>query len=675
MRKLFVGLGLLVALAVAVLVILPRFIDPNQYKPQITSLVHQYTGRDLAIEGNIALSMFPSIALEVNDVRLSNAPGAKQKDMVSVKQLRVDVGLKALLERKVDISEITLVDPVINASINAKGVPNWQFEVLEKAKAVVPAGQDTQTSSASPILPRYVSIKNGTLRYSDATKGTNITIEQLDTTLDMTSLSSPATLKADAMWNGQRVSIKTTLETLDALLAHKDAKVDVSIDNEWLKLTYKGSIRQAESGAIAAKGALETNSSDIHGLQAWLTGVAREADKPAAPLSFKGNIGVDDKNIKASSADLTFAGMGIKGDVAVDLAGKVPFIKANLDAGTVDLRPLQSKDDAKPAAASNAGASQGWSDEKIDASGLRLVNADVALKADKILLNNVEFGKAALTAKLNQGELKLSLAELQAYEGVIKGEVTASAANPALGLGAAVTIANVQVGDYLEQAHNSKRVSGQLNGTVQFTGSGQSQKQIISSLNGKGDVSLKDGVVRGFNLANLVRNVGTVLGKNMADNSGEETKFSAASASFTITQGIINNNDLKMTAPLLDVTGAGTVDLPKRYINYKVTPAVVGTLKGQGRETAQGLQVPVIIQGPFENISYRPDVAGTVQDILQDPSKAKEKLKSVEDSVRGIRDSLKGETRAPKTPAAPGEQQPTKKEQQIDQLKNILKGF
>ncbi len=679
MRKLIVGLGLIAALIVAVMVILPKFIDPNQYKSQITSLVKEYTGRDLAIEGNIGLSIFPSITLEVNDVRLSNVAGAKQKDMVSVKQLRVDVGLQALMQKKIDISEITLVDPVINASINAKGVPNWQFEPLEKAKAAVPAEAKTAaSSSAAPILPRYVNIKNGTLRYSDETKGTNITIEQLDTTLDMTSLSSPAKLTADAMWNGQRVSIKTTLDNLDAFLAHKDATVDVAVDNEWLKLNYKGSLRQAESGAIAAKGDLATESADIHALQAWLTGAKREADKPAAPLAFKGAIGVDDKNIKASAADLTFAGMGIKGDVAVNLAGNVPFIKANLDAGTVDLRPLQSKDDAKPAATGGEGASQGWSDEKIDASGLRLVNADIALKADKILLNDVEFGKAALTAVLNQGQLKLSLAELQAYEGVIKGDVTASAANPVLTLGGALNIANVQVGDYLQQAHKSKRVTGQLDGTVQFTGAGQSQKQIVSSLNGKGNILLKDGAVRGFNLANIVQNVGTMLGKNMAENSGEETKFSAASASFTMAQGIISNNDLKMEAPLLNVTGAGTVDLPKRYINYKVVPEVVGTLKGQGREAAQGLQVPVVIQGPFEKLSYRPDAGGVVKDILQDPSQAKEKLKSIEDSVRGIRDSLKGETRALKTPAAPGEQpqpQPSKKEQQIDQLKNILKGF
>jgi len=64
--KIIVGLLLLIVVAV---VVAPLVIDPNDYREQIQSAVKNKTGRDLLINGDLSLSVFPWVGVGVNDAR------------------------------------------------------------------------------------------------------------------------------------------------------------------------------------------------------------------------------------------------------------------------------------------------------------------------------------------------------------------------------------------------------------------------------------------------------------------------------------------------------------------------------------------------------------------------------------------------------------------------------
>jgi AsmA protein len=46
------------------------------YKAELAEQVKSATGRDLTIEGDVSLSIFPTVGIEVGEVAFSNAPGA-----------------------------------------------------------------------------------------------------------------------------------------------------------------------------------------------------------------------------------------------------------------------------------------------------------------------------------------------------------------------------------------------------------------------------------------------------------------------------------------------------------------------------------------------------------------------------------------------------------------------
>ncbi len=180
---------------------------------------------------------------------------------------------------------------------------------------------------------------------------------------------------------------------------------------------------------------------------------------------------------------------------------------------------------------------------------------------------------------------------------------------------------------------------------------------MVQSLDGTGAIKFVDGAIRGINLAQMVRNVATAF---TGSGEAQKTDFAELSGTFKITKGILRNDDLLLLNPLLRVAGAGTADLPKRTVDYRVEPKVVGSIEGQGGDAAaKGLAVPVIAEGPWHDIKYRPDLAaavgGSLGEITKDPKGALEGAKDAGESLlKGL--TGQGGDKAPEAGGAQKEQ-------------------
>ena len=81
MRKLLIGVGILVLLLVVAVIAIPLFVSVDSLKAELVTKVKDATGRDLRINGKVSFSVVPSLALEAQDVSFSNPPGAASPDM------------------------------------------------------------------------------------------------------------------------------------------------------------------------------------------------------------------------------------------------------------------------------------------------------------------------------------------------------------------------------------------------------------------------------------------------------------------------------------------------------------------------------------------------------------------------------------------------------------------
>ncbi len=107
-KGLAIAAGALVGVAVVAVVLVTLFVDPNDYKDDIERLAEQQTGRQLALDGDLRLSVFPWIAIEFGPASLGDAPGFGDEPFLALKQARLGIRFWPLLAGRVEIGTVRM---------------------------------------------------------------------------------------------------------------------------------------------------------------------------------------------------------------------------------------------------------------------------------------------------------------------------------------------------------------------------------------------------------------------------------------------------------------------------------------------------------------------------------------------------------------------------------------
>ena len=95
LRIALIVLALVVVLPVVGAGILALTFDANRLKPRIVAAIEQATGRDVAIDGPVRLGLSLRPTLEVDGVKLANAPGFAPASMATLERLDLRLALAA----------------------------------------------------------------------------------------------------------------------------------------------------------------------------------------------------------------------------------------------------------------------------------------------------------------------------------------------------------------------------------------------------------------------------------------------------------------------------------------------------------------------------------------------------------------------------------------------------
>jgi len=103
--------GGVAALVIAALLIIPLFVDVEQYKPEIEKQVSSAVGRPFAIKGPLKLSLFPWAGVALSDLHLGSPPGYREQDLLFVKSFDVRMKLLPLLFKDVQVQRFVIDGP------------------------------------------------------------------------------------------------------------------------------------------------------------------------------------------------------------------------------------------------------------------------------------------------------------------------------------------------------------------------------------------------------------------------------------------------------------------------------------------------------------------------------------------------------------------------------------
>jgi AsmA protein len=305
-------------------------------------------------------------------------------------------------------------------------------------------------------------------------------------------------------------------------------------------------------------------------------------------------------------------------------------------------------------------------DTPVDLSALKGLNANGRLQVGALQANGLKLANLKAEVHAANGKLDIAPHSANLYDGSMSGAISAQADGR---VAVKETLNGVAVGPLLRDLAQKDLLEGKGTVALDVNAAGKSVNAMKKALAGTARLALKDGAIKGINLAEVFRRAKSALGSSdqkAQAREAQQTDFSEMTASFTIKNGVAHNEDLDVKSPLFRISGKGDIDIGNSTIDYVTNATVVASTKGQGgADLAQlsGLTVPVHLVGPFDALKYQVDYTAAATQFAR--SKAGERLKGALEERLGIAKPPAGDQAAPSGQGSSGNNP-------LDKLKGLL---
>jgi AsmA protein len=652
----------LVVIIIAAILIIPRVVDVQKYKPELEKRIALASGRPFSVSDDLRLSVFPWAGISFSDLQLGNVKGFKEKDFLKVKSFEARIKLLPLLFKDIQVKKFILNEPRMVLVKNKDGRVNWELPqktARPKKDEKIPAGKISQTSlPISALRVEDFSIKNGEVLWIDHTSGTRKQVSNINLTLQEVSLDRPVQLKFSAVLDGQPVSVQGSVGPVGNV-QQGPVSMDLTLTalNE-LTMRLKGSL---ENLAVSPGVELDLNVAEFspRKMSAALgqTVPIQTADPHVLNrMTLNAHIKADSKNLSVSNGILDLDESKLNFSMNASDFSK-PSVKFDLDLNQINLdRYLPPKSDKKSSAKQQDQETKSKKLEmskesapgpikKADYTPLRRLILDGQLKIHTLIANKAKIQDVILKIHAKNGIFNLDPLKLNMYQGNVSGNATLNVTKDMPESNISLIVSKVESGPLLRDVLEKDILEGVMQADVTLAMAGTDPTVFKKTLNGKGELLFNDGAIKGIDLAGMVRNVQSAFGVAEKSDQKPKTDFAELKAPFTIANGVLNTPETSLKSPLLRVIANGTADLVKETLDFRVEPRIVGTIKGQGDEKQRsGIMVPVLVTGNFSSPKFRPDLKSVAKQQFQEKVLESEKVKKIleKDEVKHLQETTKG---------------------------------
>lgn len=282
-RFAFIFLGILAVLLIAAFTV--PFLIPNEvYKNQIESAATKTLQRDVVLNGDVSISVFPRLSASVENVTVANPDGFEEPHMISAGALRGSVKWLPLLGRKVDIHELAFVDADVKLRRLADGRPNWEFGSDNADESTEPSPKSSNVQAAIEAA----RLQNASLSFQDDTSGAFYELKDFNLKASLQAMDKPLEADGDGVFQNETFDFNLTLDSPAAATSGELAALDIQFKSSLGNGRYDGNLRLGEIPAL--DGAFEF---DARSLEALVRFAALDLPVRAAALgevSAKGSV-------------------------------------------------------------------------------------------------------------------------------------------------------------------------------------------------------------------------------------------------------------------------------------------------------------------------------------------------------------------------------------------------
>ena len=669
--------GAVLAIFVVALVAVSLLFDPNDYKVEISTAVEQATGRQLSLDGDLELDIFPRLRIAIGAAELSNAAGFGDAPFASIQGAGLAVGLLPLLSRRVEIAEARLEGLVLNLARNEQGQNNWQE--LGGTAAPEPASSAADSAGLELNVGAIV-IADAEINWSDAAAGSDWQLGDFNMNAEGFGPGAAFPLSVDFSLSGDEVQVEVSA-SMDATLGLADNQY--RLENLNVDIVGQGSAWPGGQGDVglsfdALEADLQAETLTLQGLALEMLGLTMTGTlagrqlfselslagavrfEPFDPQELLATLDVEietaDPDVlrRASvSAELVYdSSRMMLEDVefALDdsqLSGELGLlgdsIRFDLEIDSINI------DRYLPAAEEGTAAEEGSLDEvDLPLEVLRTLSA-----AGRMAINETQFSGLTLTNLDVSFSAEDGLVSLEPsaslYSGTYAGEIAARVTDDTAALSIDQQLTGIDAMLLGRDLMDVESLSGTLNASMNLAASGSNLGEVRRQLDGDISFELTEGAWEGFDMWYELRRARAAFGSRPtpAREGPVRTSFSVVSASGVLEDSVMTNRDLTADLGFMTLTGGGTVNLVTDAIDFDVIARFVdGAILQSDPEMTDlaGDELPLTISGSISSPSVLPDFSAMIraeaEEALQEEiEEEREELRDrLEDRLRGLFD-------------------------------------
>jgi len=684
--KLFlkISLGLIGLIFIIVLGFVLMF-NPNDYKDDIITFVNDKTGRSLSINGDISLSLFPWIGLDLGETKISNAKGFGHQPFAKMSHLQVRAKLWPLFSQRLEADTLVLEGLTLNLAKNKQGISNWDdltapaSEPGKAAPATSNKKPDT-TATNKNLLAAFalngIKIINAQFNWHDQQQKQKVNVSDVNLSMGKLRAKTKIPFKIQFHLKEKSVNAKVNFESdilfssnfkqfsfyntnfssdvkLVSLKKHllpqiNSALMQIDLDKQTfdtknlsfsdrsLKLETQLSAKQISTNPYI-KGHLNLLSLNPRTLaENFEINLPDMADKTtltrlSAQLNIKGTL----DNISLSNLKLALDDTNISGKAKIKPSPHSSSASLSIDDINLDRYLPEAVSEKKTSkAVKNKTSKQSTEAILIPVALLSRVNLDADFKVKKLQIKKTHWTDLTLVTHSKNGRIQIKPLSMQGYAAKIQTDFNIKTLKNDALLSGNLNIQKIKAGKLLNDFIGKDKLKGVTTITASFNTTGIKLSQLKQNLSGKLKFNLTDGTLKGYDLDHQKKVLDAKIKRQPIPVAPvpEETKIANLSASAIIKKGILTNKDLRASTPLARIIGAGSIDLAREKINYVASVKFTSSTKinpSTSFEKMNSLPLDVRINGTFDKPSIKVDFQKTLNALLNRELKKQErKIKS-----------------------------------------------
>ncbi|MDD3815291.1 MAG: AsmA family protein [Desulfocapsaceae bacterium] len=234
------------------------------------------------------------------------------------------------------------------------------------------------------------------------------------------------------------------------------------------------------------------------------------------------------------------------------------------------------------------------------------------LQLDSVTVGGAELSQVQIRITGQDGKIQLVPLTAHLYDGSIKIEASIDVTGDIPQLQIKPYINKIQLGPLFLDMTGKAEISGTALIQADINSSGLSREELLNHINGTMQFELLNGEIKPVTILHVIKTTLAAQQKQETPpvTDGEATRFVRLTGTGIFKDGVLYNEDLMAASEIMQMTGAGELELARQQIDLKLNISLLPSYLDEDSELSgfSGRIIPYKIFGPISDLSQEADV-------------------------------------------------------------------